>query len=40
MGSCASGGNKDKEVDLYMEKYHKDRKHIVTDKSAYEISKQ
>lgn len=37
MGACNSGGNKDTEIDMYMEKYHKP-KHIKTDKNSYEIS--
>lgn len=39
MGACNSGGNKDTEVDMYMQKHHK-RSTIVTDKNNYEISKQ
>ena len=38
MGACASGGSKDQEVDLYMDKFHK-RKAITTNKDDYEISK-
>lgn len=38
MGGCASGGNKDADVDLYMAKYHK-RNEIKTDKNDYEVSK-
>ena len=38
MGGCASGGNKDSEVDLYMNKNHK-RAFIKTNKDDYEVSK-
>lgn len=39
MGGCASGGNKDVDVDIYMQKHHK-RTEIKTNKEDYEISKQ
>jgi hypothetical protein len=39
MGSCASGGHKDTEVDLFLTKHHKVN-HITTDKNSYEVSKQ
>ncbi len=39
MGGCSSGGNKDKEVDLFCEKHLK-RNPIVTDKNDYEVSGQ
>lgn len=39
MGNCASGGNKDTEVDLFLMKHHQVNK-IVTDKNCYEVSKQ
>lgn len=39
MGGCASGGNKDAEVDLFLLKHHKFSK-VSTDKNCYEISRQ
>ncbi len=39
MGGCSSGGNVDKELDMYTEKFFK-RKHISTPKDCYEVSKQ
>ena len=39
MGTCASGGNKDTEIDLFLSKHHKLNK-ITTNKDCYEVSKQ
>ena len=38
MGGCASGGNKDTEIDLFLKKHH-GYNPITTDKNQYEISK-
>ena len=39
MGNCSSGGNKDHEVDLFLNKHHKANP-IHTDKNNYEVSSQ
>lgn len=38
MGGCASGGNKDTEIDLFLMKHYKGVG--STDKESYEISRQ
>jgi hypothetical protein len=38
MGGCASGGQKDTEIDMYLKKHHK-TSNVSTDKNCYEISK-